>query len=394
MLSLVGKAPVPSVLILNRNQSEEIEVELVPVDLESIWKSGRGGVYALTDQVYERFGSRYANDPRILVTGPAALHTDMGGIMSVPIAKGKISFVDTWAGRGGFGSALLREHGIAAVIYGGTKVDEDFRDKKVADVWFQNKYSLSLMKKDLESTTKYRYDEKLHTGGTFGVNFATMGGTILAFNYRTIFWSEEERRALHRNFVINHYLKPFNEETITPRQQATCGEPCAAVCKKMNGSRKKDFEPYQTMGPLCGIFDQRAAEKLNHHCDAMGFDAISGGGVLAWLMDLLDARLLTPGELGVGGLPHWEVSAFDLVHDSMHNAELGCQLIMPSWSAAASSTSGKECANGAGCIRATKGWRSMTACCTPPSAGVAGWCRTSTGSQACWPRWPSRGSTT
>ena len=37
------------------------------------------------------------------------------------------------------------------------------------------------------------------------------------------------------------------------------------------------------MGPLCGTFDQRAAERLIHHCDAMGFDAISGGGTLAWL---------------------------------------------------------------------------------------------------------------
>ena len=154
-----------------------------------------------------------------------------------------------------------------------------------------------------------------------------MGGKIMAFNYRTIFWTEEERQALHQNFVVDHYLKQFNEETITAKQQATCGEPCVAVCKKMNGIYKKDYEPYQTMGPLCGIFDQRAAEKLNHHCDAMGFDAISGGGVLAWLMDLLDAKLLTREELGVTRLPRWDVAGFDLVNDSMHNAELGCELI-------------------------------------------------------------------
>lgn len=327
MLSLVGKAPVPSVLCLNRNHGEEIEVEVVPVPVEDIWRAGRTGVYSLTDTVYARFASRYSNDPRILVTGPAAMHTDMGGIMSVPISKGKISVVDTWAGRGGFGSAMVQNHGIVAIIYGGTMVNEDFRDHKVADEWFRNKYNLRLMQKDLEATTKYRYDEKLQTGGTFGVNYATLGGKILAFNYRTIFWPEEERTALQQNLVVNHYLKQFNEETITTRQQFTCGEPCAAVCKKMNGSFKKDYEPYQTMGPLCGIFDQRAAEKLNHHCDAMGFDAISGGGVLAWLMDLLDAKLLTCAELGVTRLPRWEVTGFDVINDSMHNAELGCELI-------------------------------------------------------------------
>jgi glyceraldehyde-3-phosphate dehydrogenase (ferredoxin) len=327
MLSLIGKAPVLSVLYLNRNHGEEIEVEVVPLQPEPVWGEGRKGVYALSQQVYERFGSRYENDPRILVAGPAALHTDMGGIMSAPISKGKLSFVDTWAGRGGLGSAMVQNHGIVAIIYGGTVVNEDFRDHKVADQWFQNKYQLRLMQKDLETTSKYRYDEKVGTGGTFGVNYATMGGKIMAFNYRTIFMSEEQRQYLHKRFIVDHYLKQFNEETIVPKQQATCGEPCVAVCKKMNGEFKKDYEPYQTMGPLCGIFDQRAAEMLNHHCDAMGFDAISGGGVLAWLMELLLEGTLKPEELGVGALPRWEIEGFDVVADSLHNAQLGCELI-------------------------------------------------------------------
>jgi glyceraldehyde-3-phosphate dehydrogenase (ferredoxin) len=222
---------------------------------------------------------------------------------------------------------MVRDHGIVAIIYGGTMVDEDFRDSKVADEWFRNKYNLRLAQKDLETTGKYRYDEKVGTGGTFGVNYATVGAKVLAFNYRTIFWTEEERKKLHQNFIVDHYLRQFNEETIATRQQATCGEPCVAVCKKMNGIYKKDYEPYQTMGPLCGIFDQRAAEKLNHHCDAMGFDAISGGGVLAWLMDLLDRNLLTPEELGVARSPRWDMADFNIVDDSMHNAELGCELI-------------------------------------------------------------------
>jgi len=327
MLSLVGKAPAPSVLYLNRDHGEEIQVEVVPIDVEAVWKTGRTGVYSLTDRIYEMFGSRYRNDPRILVTGPAALHSDMGGIMSVPISKGKISYVDTWAGRGGFGSAMVRDHGIVAIIYGGTMVNEDFRDSWVADEWFRNKYNQRLAQKDLEATGKYRYDEKVGTGGTFGVNYATVGAKVLAFNYRTIFWSEEERKKLHQNFIVDHYLKQFNDETIAARQQATCGEPCVAVCKKMNGIYKKDYEPYQTMGPLCGIFDQRAAEKLNHHCDAMGFDAISGGGVLAWLMDLLDEKLVSREELGVTRVPRWNITDFDIINDSMHNAELGCELI-------------------------------------------------------------------
>jgi glyceraldehyde-3-phosphate dehydrogenase (ferredoxin) len=111
--------------------------------------------------------------------------------------------------------------------------------------------------------------------------------------------------------------KQFNEETIQTKQQHTCGEPCPAVCKKMREEFKKDYEPYQTMGPLCGIFDQRAAERLNHHADRLGFDAISVGGVLSWLMESLAKGALTPEELGVKGQPVFSAKDFSIEADSM-----------------------------------------------------------------------------
>jgi glyceraldehyde-3-phosphate dehydrogenase (ferredoxin) len=206
-------------------------------------------------------------------------------------------------------------------------VDEDFRDRSVADQWFKDKFNQRMAAKDIEVTTKYRYDKRFDTGGTFGVNYAAMDDSLLAFNYRTIYWSAAERRDLHQRFVLNHYLKQFNEETIQTKQQRTCGEPCAAVCKKMNGPYKKDYEPYQTMGPLCGIFDQRAAERLNHHADRLGFDAISVGGILAWLMDCLDDGLIRPETVGVDRGPRWKVSDFNVVADSMYNADLGVDLL-------------------------------------------------------------------
>lgn len=327
MLSVIGRAARPSLLYLNRNHGEEIQVELRETLLEMIWAEGRQGVYAVMDQAVALFASRYENDPRVLATGPASHYSDFGAIGSAPIKKGQVSHVDTWAGRGGFGTKLLQEHGIVGIIYGGTHLDDDFRDRSVADAWFTDKYNQRLAVKDIEATTKYRYDPQFNTGGTFGVNYAGMEDNILAFNYRTIYWNEQERRDLLRHFVSDHYLKQFNEETIATKQQHTCGEPCAAVCKKMHGIYKKDYEPYQTMGPLCGIFDQRAAEQLNHHADMLGFDAISVGGVLSWLMDCLDRKLLQPEELGVKDLPKWNLEAFDVVGDSMHNAELGIALL-------------------------------------------------------------------
>jgi glyceraldehyde-3-phosphate dehydrogenase (ferredoxin) len=327
MLSIVGKAPVPSVLYLNRVHGEEIQVEIAPLDLNRIWYEGRGGIYSLMDHVFDQFRPRYENEPRILATGPASMVTDFGGVASVPVKRGALSNVDTWAGRGGFGSALLQEHGIAAVIYGGTHIDEDFRDRKVADEWFENRYAMKLAAKDLEITTKYRFDPNFDTGGTFGVNYATMGSKLLAFNYQSMNWSKELRLKLQKEFILDHYLKQFNEETIKTRQQATCGEPCAAVCKKLRDEYKKDYEPYQTMGPLSGIFDQRAAEKLNHHADMLGFDAISVGGVISWLMECLDAGELQPADLGVSAKPVFSPQNFDIVKDSMHNALLGCEIL-------------------------------------------------------------------
>ncbi len=327
MLSLVGKAPAPSLLYLNRVHGEEIEVEICPIELNDIWKSGRKGVYSLMDYVLERYGERYATDPRILATGPAAAATDFGAIGSAPISNNKLTYVDTWAGRGGFGTKLLQKHGIAAIIYGGTHIDEDFKDRKVADSWFEERYQQKMAAKDIEATAKYRFEPKFETGGTLGVNFATLGGNLLSFNYTSIFQEESERLELHKRFIVEHYLKQFNDETIKTKQQKTCGEPCVAVCKKNNGEYKKDFEPYQAMGPLAGIFDQRAAEKLNHHADAYGFDAISVGGVLSWLMECLSRKILTPAELGVSRTPHFSAKDFDVTATSMLNAEVGIELL-------------------------------------------------------------------
>jgi glyceraldehyde-3-phosphate dehydrogenase (ferredoxin) len=328
MLSIVKKAPTPSVLYLNRVHGEEIQVKVEPIDVDKVWYSGRKGIYSVFDSVYEKYKDQYENDPRILAVGPASASTDFGAIGSVPIKKGVITHTDTWAGRGGFGSKMFQEHGIAAIIYGGTHVDEDFRDRKVADSWFEEKYNKRLAAKDVESTIKYRYDPKFNTGGTFGVNFASLKGRLMAFNYKSIYMTEDERLDIHKKFILDHYLKQFNEETIIPKKQKNCGEPCSAVCKKYRDKYKKDYEPYQTMGPLSGIFDQRAAELLNNHADAYGFDAISVGGIVSWLMECLDEGLFTKDELGVSSLPIFHPSKIkDIEKDSMHNAKLGIEIL-------------------------------------------------------------------
>ncbi len=85
MFSIIGKAPAPSILYLNRIHGEEIEVELIPVRPRSIWDKGRGGVYSMMQYALDTFGSRYKNEQHILATGPASMYTDFGAIASAPI---------------------------------------------------------------------------------------------------------------------------------------------------------------------------------------------------------------------------------------------------------------------------------------------------------------------
>lgn len=90
-LSLVGKAQHPSLLYLNRDHGEEIEVELIQVVPGQIWESGRQGVYAVMDYAIRMFGDRYEKDPRVLAVGPASCFTDFGAIGSAPVKKGVLT---------------------------------------------------------------------------------------------------------------------------------------------------------------------------------------------------------------------------------------------------------------------------------------------------------------
>lgn len=327
-INISGKAETPSALILLR-QKGEVVVEVVPIDAEKIWKGHKGevGFYALQQAVYDKFSERF-DDCRILATGPAAMKTNMGAIGSAPIKKGEISAVDTWAGRGGLGSKMVRDHGIVAVIYGGDYDEPDnWRDRPSVDGEFERRFKSSMIKTDREATSKYRYEEAVNSGGTFGVNYSILNDWVLMNNYQSIFWSDEKRTEVNERLIHRHYLSQFNRETIETKSFRNCGEPCPAVCKKMRDQYKKDYEPYQALGPLSGIFDQRAAEKLNRHCDAMGFDAIQLGGIIAWIMEVMGKGLVSPKDLGLSATPRFDLDHFDPVVDSMHNADLGIEIV-------------------------------------------------------------------
>lgn len=327
LMALRGRARTPSVLLLHRS-IEKMTVEVHPVDVEAVWRGYQDlvGYYALQKWVWDRFKDRYKKC-RILATGPSALYTNMGAIGSAPVMHDGPGYVDTWAGRGGMGSQLLREHNIAAIIYGGVFVDEDLRDRAKVDSWFMARYNKTMMQRDFEVTAKYRFEPKFLTGGTFGSNMSYLKDLLLMMNYSSIYLPDDERMGIYTRFVQDHYLKQFNEETIQRKQWNHCGEPCAVVCKKNNGKFKKDYEPYQALGPNAGIFDQRAAEKINYFADGMAFDAIQIGGVVSWVFESIATGRVDHRAIGLSAAPKWDLKRFDVVADSMHNADLGIEVI-------------------------------------------------------------------
>jgi glyceraldehyde-3-phosphate dehydrogenase (ferredoxin) len=292
------------------------------------------GFFALQQALYDRYAAEYTNgNLRICAVGPAAKFTREGAIGSSPVRAGAFTAVVDWAGRGGLGSRLLQRHNIVGIIFGGEWEDPDLRDSKEIDSYFLEHFGKKTIQADMAVTEKYRYVPEFETGGTFGVNMRDLNERILSYNYSSIYKPVESRLKQHENFILAHYLKQFNEETIKPKKFQHCGEPCPVVCKKMYGQYKKDYEPYHVLGPQVGVFDQRAAELLNDFVDAMGFDSIQSGGTVAWIMELVRDELIDPSEFGLPPADemcfNWadDDSQFDIVADSMKNARYAMNVV-------------------------------------------------------------------
>jgi len=339
-VTLEGACAQDSVLILNHNNGE-VQARLEPIDPDLIWTGYADpegerliGFYALQQAVFDRYKGEYDGDwVRVFAVGPAARNTNQGIIGSNAVRKGAVSAIDDWAGRGGMGSRLLQTHRVAACIFGGDWIDPDLQDSKEIDSYFQTFYQQSMIKTDLGATEKYRYVPNFHTGGTFGVNMLTVEEKMLSYNYTSVNQKQAERLKQHKVFILDHYLKQFNEEIIEPKKFNHCGEPCSVVCKKYDGKYKKDFEPYQALGPLCGVFDQRAGEALNHFVDALALDSIQIGGTVAWIMELIQEGILPPGDFNLPPSSEMkfkfssDVSDFDIVKDSQKNAAYAEKII-------------------------------------------------------------------
>lgn len=317
------------------NFAGHLAVHFEPISkIQEIWKTQNDakGVIAMQEYVLKHCKECHAREVcdecRAIVTGPASLYTKIGALASSVLSKGcSITPIECWAGRGGLGSKLLQQHNIVAIVYGGDyHNDAHLRDLKRINEIFVKNTGKQMMPAIIDATTKYRYDPKLESGGTFGSNVTKLRDWLLFLNWSSIYLDNNKRLEIYNRLVKDHYLKQFNDEIVKPKSFKNCGEPCPALCKKVYNKFKKDYEPYEALGPNCGIFDQRAAEKINHFIDEQGFDAIQAGNLISWIMELIHNKIIPKQEFGLTLEPKWDLSNFDVVNDSMHNANVAVEI--------------------------------------------------------------------
>ena len=338
-LVIEGKSGNPTIILVKGDENGNINVmfkELSIKELLNIYEGYRNkkGTYALTLYLLNEYWSFIKeNNARALVVGPAALNTVFGAIFSIDFDINKKTLAlgsEDSAARGGGGSVLFKAHNVVAVVAGG-KFKPSKINPRINDLSLINEISKRVLGKSyvdaiVSATVKYRFDKKMGTGGTFGVNYPHYKDLVPVFGFNMIYLSKYMRMRIH-DMIITHFWRPFNEEVfMKTKSWYTCGEPCVAACKKVWRGKKVDYEPFNGLGPMIGVFDLELVRELVDLVDELGLDAIETGHIVSWIFDAIERGLLKPEDVGLSSKPYFNPLEFRQ-HYSKHNATLAMDII-------------------------------------------------------------------
>jgi len=335
---VIGEADEPVIVkIFDEGDGKPIVeyIRISETELINIWRgyNGEKGIYALQRYLSDKYSGFYREyDGRTLLVGPASKYTSMGIVASITLHHGEIDWgSEDFAARGGPGSVLYRAHRVAAIMYGGRFDRGSDKPRELIDTRSINELFIKLTNKPyvtqvIEAGTKYRYDPKLNTGGTLGGNYPSLKIYTPMFNWNMIYLPADLREKLH-GYIMKYMWEPFNKEAIETKAWKTCGEPCPLACKKVRlGRYKSDYEPYNGLGPMIGVFDLHEVQRVVELVDAYGFDAIEMGNLIAFVFDALEKGLLKPEEVGVSGIPYFDPHNYRVEY-SRYNADIALQLV-------------------------------------------------------------------
>lgn len=297
-VTLVGRTEVPSVVAV-KGDSEGTTLHVFELsDFEDVINSVFEFDAFLRKELQDVFGG---TPFRAVVAGAASKNTDYGALVSVDPEMG----VPDLFGRGGAGSVMVRAHNVYALVLGGDAAPA-FTDPDGFKKLVENVTGEGYLQAVAKSTAKYRFSEKDGLGGTV-LNWAHLRTTLPAYNWQTIYMSDADRQRLWEEKIlpaVEHLRKLFKDGSIRSK---TCGEKCAAVCKKMFGSKKLDYEPITALGAQLGVFEIDKISEIVHLADSLGFDAIEMGNVVAWALELRDRGMLKLDGVGKTTLKPFEV---------------------------------------------------------------------------------------
>lgn len=323
-VSIEGMSSKPTIITIEGSTEGNVRVKLDYIELEELERIYRGyegyiGAFAFVRYLLDRYLEVIRSiNARPIVVGPAALRTIYGAIVSIDVDPNKKLLIhgrEDYAARGGGGSVLAQAHNVVAIIAGGDwkpKLPEELTNISKLNELYKKITGTDFVSTVNKSTVKYRYDQSIGAGGTFGVNYPHYRELLPLFNYNTMYTPKHIKKKLVDIMLENFWL-PFVEETfIKSKSWETCGEPCPAACKKIWRGKKVDYEPFNALGPFIGVLSIEPVAKVVDLGDQLGYDLITLGHIVAWLLEAVYKGLLKPEEVGIDDVPSLDPSALNI----------------------------------------------------------------------------------
>ncbi|MCA9665164.1 MAG: hypothetical protein KC503_06235, partial [Myxococcales bacterium] len=301
-LVISGRCAGPSVLVLWRRGDDAAQAQLEAIDLEAcLADGGAAGVAkraaALCAEVAAGAGAAELRSGFVLACGPAARSGQLGAVVCSPLSDGALQGPTGLTARGAFGSRLLQQHGLAALVVASDRPREALLSRSASDGPFLGLFEAGMSAEELEHTLDISLDADLVRGGRLVAALRARGRDGgLWLNGRSVSLERGDRE--HYALAVRQGLvDPLLGGVGSARSAMSLGSPLVAsgVCL--------DADLGLALGPQLGVLTRDDLVQLARRCYALGLEPVSSGAIVAWLLDGIDAGEIAPGDVGLSSAP-------------------------------------------------------------------------------------------
>lgn len=244
-------------------------------DASDLWGKD---TYETTDLLKERIKEQAGKTATVLSIGPAG--ENLVGYANI------MNGSHNAAGRCGFG-ALMGSKKLKAITAWGSKKTE-----------FSDEAGLNALRDAIKEKQEGSIAcISMHDFGTNGgMDLGSMSGDVPIKNWSKGEWDDG----------INQLNGPTMSDTILTRNTACFG--CTVGCKRVvkvdegpyaiAEGAGPEYETVGAFGTMMMIDDLKPVSKINELCNRYGLDTISCGGTISWLIECMEAGVITPEQTG------------------------------------------------------------------------------------------------